>query len=317
MGKYLLMLAACLAFVLEPVVATGKDMNIVFIPKSRDQEFWHFMRSGVERGIREDGPVELTWRGPTYNDKTDEQIQILQLYTTPEVDAIIIAPNDRARLTAPVARAVAAGIKVIVVDSALDGEHHLNFITTDNFAAGQLAAEQLSTLLNGRGNVLLLRTMAGSGSTEERARGFLAYMKKRAPNIRVVADEYGGVTRGQVARSATRLLSEHPHIDGIFAVNESSSDGTLRALRQLELAGKKKFIGFDSTDFLLGGLAQGEIHGLVVQDPRQMGYLAIKAAIAAVRNTSAKEKERLIHTPAILVTPENYQLPEIRALLVP
>ncbi len=317
MGKYLLMLAACLAFALEPVVATGKDMNIVFIPKSRDQDFWIFMRSGVERGIREDGPVELTWRGPTYNDKTDEQIQILQLYTTPGVDAIVIAPTDRVRLAAPVARAAAAGIKVIVVDSALDGDQHLNFITTDNFAAGQLAAEHLSALLHGRGNVLLFRTVTGSGSTEERASGFLDYMKRRAPNIRVIADEYGGATRGQAARSAARLLNKHPRIDGIFSVNESSSDGMLRALRQLELTGKKKFIGFDSTDFLLGGLAQGEIHGLVVQDPRQMGYLAIKAAIAAVRNTSAKDKERTIHTPAILVTPENYQLPEIRSLLVP
>lgn len=317
MGKYLLMLAACLALVLEPVGANGKDMNIVFIPKSRDQDFWLFMRSGVERGIRENGSVALTWRGPAYNDKTDEQIQILKLYTTPSVDAIIIAPTDRTRLAAPVAQATAAGIKIIVVDSALDGAQYQNFITTDNFAAGQLAAEQLSTLLHGRGNVLLFRTVKDSGSTEERADGFLAYMKKHAPDIRVVADEYGGATRGQATRSAARLLNKYPHIDGIFAVNESSSDGMLRGLRQLDLTGKKNFIGFDATDFLLDGLARREINGLVVQDPRQMGYLAIKAAIAAVRNTSAKDKGSVIHTPAILVTPENYQSPEIRTLLVP
>jgi ribose transport system substrate-binding protein len=316
MRKYLLMLlAACLVFTTGPVMASDKDMNIVFIPKSRDQDFWKFMRDGVERGIREEGHVALTWRGPAYNDKTDEQIKILQLYTTAGVDAIIIAPTDRVRLVAPVARAAAAGIKIIVVDSELDGERHLNFVTTDNFAAGQLAAERLSTLLNGRGSVMVLRTVAGSGSTEERARGFLAYLKKSSPNIRVAANLYGGATRGQASRSAVNALKEFPRIDGVFAVNESSSDGMLRAMRELGVAGKKKFIGFDATDFLVGGLAQQEIHGLVVQDPRQMGYLGIKAAIAAVRN--APVKDRIIFTGAILVTPANHKNPEIQSLLVP
>jgi ribose transport system substrate-binding protein len=316
MGKYLLMLlAACLAFTTGPVMASDKDMNIVFIPKSRDQDFWKFMRDGVERGIREEGHVALTWRGPTYNDKTDEQIKILQLYTTAGVDAIIIAPTDRARLAKPVARAAAMGIKVVVVDSELDGDRHLNFVTTDNFAAGQLAAEYMSTLLNARGKVMVLRTVAGSGSTEERARGFLTYLKRNAPNIRVVADEYGGATRGQTARSAVKFLKKTPQVDGVFAVNESSSDGMLRALRELGVAGKKKFIGFDSTDFLLGGLAQQEISGLVVQNPRQMGYLGIKAAIAAVRN--APVKDPIIFTAAIMVTPANHKNPEIQSLLVP
>jgi ribose transport system substrate-binding protein len=104
-------------------------------------------------------------------------------------------------------------------------------------------------------------------------------------------------------------------VDGIFAVNESSADGVLRALRQAGLAGKKKFLGFDSTDFLLDGLRRQEIHGLVVQDPRQMGYLAIKAAVAAARGRAVKPA--LIQTEAVMVTLENHRKPEIQALLVP
>ncbi|WP_051068263.1 ABC transporter substrate-binding protein [Janthinobacterium sp. CG3] len=315
MGKYLLMLVACLAFGTGPVLASDKDMNIVFIAKSPDQEFWKFMRDGVERGIREEGHIALTWRGPTHNDKTDEQIKLLQMYTTAGVDAIIIAPTDRARLAGPVARAVATGIKVVVVDSELDGDRHLNFITTDNFAAGQLAAEHMSTLLNARGKVMVLRTVTGSGSTEERARGFIAYLKRNAPRIRVVADEYGGATRDQATRGSAKLLKKFPSVDGVFAVNESSTEGMLRALRELGVAGKKKFIGFDSTDFLLGGLALQDINGLVVQNPRQMGYLGIKAAVAAVRN--APVKDRIIFTGAVMVTPANHKNPEIQSLLLP
>ena len=77
----------------------------------------------------------------------------------------------------------------------------------------------------------------------------------------------------------------------------------------------KKFVGFDVTDFLLDGLKKDEIQGLVVQDPRQMDYMSMKAAVAAARG--APIKEPLILTEAVMVTRENMQKPEIQALLVP
>ena len=312
MKKWLLLIA-CLVLSICPAFA--RDLDIVFIPKSRDQDFWTFMRQGVDRAVREDGHVELTWRGPAHNDDIDSQIEILRLYTRPGVDAIIIAPTDRSRLVEPVRQAVALGIKVVVVDSGLDGNAHVNFVTTNNYAGGKLAAERLAGLLNGQGTVALLRTIVGSGSTDDRASGFVDYLKKNAPHIRVVADEPGGGTRGKAARAAAALLEKHPQVDGVFTVNESTSDGMLRALRQAGLAGKKKMVGFDTTDFLLDGLKKQEINGLVVQDPRQMGYLSMKAAVAAVRG--APVKEATILTEAVMVTRDNYRKPEIQALLVP
>ena len=313
MKNWLSLLLVCIVFSMCPAYA--RDLNVVFIPKSRDQDFWVFMRQGVDRAVQEESQVSLTWRGPAHNDDIDSQIQILNIYSRPEVDAIIIAANDRARLVEPVKQAAALGIKVIAVDSGLDGNAHLNFVTTDNYAAGRLAAERLSALLNKQGSVAVLRTTPGSGSTNDRANGFIDYLKKHAPQLTVVADVYGGGTRGKAARSAGALLDNFPQIDAIFAVNESASDGMLRALRQAGLTGKKKFIGFDTTEFLLDGLRRQEIHGLVVQDPRQMGYLAMKAAVAAARGTAIKPA--LILTDAVMVTLENHQKPEIQALLVP
>jgi len=313
MKKWIALLLSYLALAAGPVLA--KDLDVVFIPKSRDQVFWTFMRQGVERAMREDGHVQLTWRGPAHNDDVDSQIEILRIYSRPGVDAIIIAATDRGRLVASVEQAAALGIKVVAVDSALDGKAHTNFITTNNFAAGRLAAERLAALLNRQGRVAILRTIAGSGSTEERAEGFIDYMKKNAPRINIVVDEYGGGTRGKAARGAALMLEKHPNLDGIFAVNESTSDGMLRALRQAGLAGKKKFVGFDTTDFLLDGLEKQEINGLVVQDPRQMGYLSMKAALAAARG--AAMKDQTILTDAVMVTRDNYGKPEIQSLLFP
>lgn len=178
MKRILFVLLSCLLLFAPSAFSQGDPLNIVFIPKSNDQDFWIFMRQGVDKAIREAGNVSLTWRGPAYNDDTDSQIKILHAYTKPGIDAIIIAPTDRTLLAEPIRKATALGIKVIVVDSAVSGDDYQNFITTDNYAAGTLAARYLASLLNGEGNVVVFRTVAGSASTDDRARGFVDTLKQ-------------------------------------------------------------------------------------------------------------------------------------------
>jgi ribose transport system substrate-binding protein len=293
--------------------AQQKKLQLVFIPKSSDQVFWDLMRQGVDRAVREDGAVQLTWRGPAHNDDTDAQIRILQVYTRPDVDAILITPTDRARLAEPVRAASALGIQVVVVDSALDGNAHVNLVATDNLRGGRLAAKRMAELLGRQGRVLVLRTVAGSASTDERAEGFKAYLKENAPKISVVADEHGGGSTGRALHSALALLKKYPAVDGVFAVNESATEGMLRALRESGQAGRIRFIGFDATELLLRGLEDQEIHGLVIQNPQQMGYLAVKAALAAARKTPLPD--RTLYTDTTLVTSENMHAPHIRRLM--
>jgi len=296
-----------------PCLAQEKKLHVVFIPKSSDQVFWDLMREGVDRAVREDGNVKLTWRGPAHNDDTDSQIRILQAYTQPDVDAILITPTDRARLVEPVRAATALGIKVVVVDSALDGNYHSNMVATDNVRGGKQAAKHLADILGNQGRVVVLRTVAGSASTDERAEGFISYLKDNAPKITVVDDVYGGGSTGKARHSAVQLLKQHPGVNGVFAVNESSSDGMLRALRDQKLAGKIRFVGFDSTDFLIQGLEQQEIDGLVIQNPQQMGYLGVKTVLAAVRNAPLKDKT--VYTDTTLLTRENVRSADIKKLI--
>jgi len=316
MKNYLLIMLGCLFFIVLPAIAQDKELNIVFIPKSSDQVFWDIMRSGVDEAIKEikaQENITLTWRGPSYNDDTDAQIRILQTYSRPNVDAIIIAPTDRELLVRPIQKAAVQGIKIIVVDSAVNGTAHQASITTDNYASGQLAAKHLANILNNQGQIVVFRIVAGSASTDDRAQGFIDYLQKNAPDMKIIADVYGGGSRGKALHSATELLKITPKIDGIFAVNESATDGVLRALRNTNRAGKTKLVGFDASDFLLDGLKNGEIDGLVIQNPRQMGYLSIKAAVAAINNSVTTTNTTF--TEATLITRENYQAPEIRKLM--
>ena len=59
-----------------------------------------------------------------------------------------------------------------------DGNKRISFVATDNYGGGVMAAEKLNELLGGKGNICVMGTMAGGGSTMFRENGFLETMKK-------------------------------------------------------------------------------------------------------------------------------------------
>jgi ribose transport system substrate-binding protein len=86
----------------------------------------------------------------------------------------------------------------------------------------------------------------------------------------------------------------------------------LLALRQTGLAGKKQFVGFDTSPALLSALNKGEIQGLVAQNPSRMGYLGVSTAVKHLRG---EKVEPLIDTGCVLVTKENQATPAVKAVL--
>jgi ribose transport system substrate-binding protein len=88
----------------------------------------------------------------------------------------------------------------------------------------------------------------------------------------------------------------------------------LRALQGARLAGRVKFVGFDSSEKIVAALKAGELHGTVLQNPVKMGYLAVKTLVEHLRGGKV---ERRIDTGAALVSPENMEEPEKKALLHP
>jgi ribose transport system substrate-binding protein len=88
----------------------------------------------------------------------------------------------------------------------------------------------------------------------------------------------------------------------------------LLALRRGGLAKKMKFVGFDASDKLVGALKEGDIDSLVVQDPFNMGYLAVKTMADHLRG---RKVEKRIDTGARIVTRENLEDPVIKGIMQP
>ena len=80
------------------------------------------------------------------------------------------------------------------------------------------------------------------------------------------------------------------------------------------LDGKLHFVGFDASDKLVAGVESGGIEGLVLQDPFNMGYLAVKTM---VQHLKGEKVERRIDTGSKLITKANMNEPEMKRLLKP
>ena len=88
----------------------------------------------------------------------------------------------------------------------------------------------------------------------------------------------------------------------------------LQALRRNRLAGKVAFIGFDASEPLIEAVQQGEILGLVVQNPFKMGYLGVKTM---VQHLQGQQVEKHIDTGVTFVNKENMVQPEVQELIQP
>jgi len=221
----------------------------------------------------------------------------------------------------PVRDAVNNGIPVVIIDSGLKGEDYVSFVATDNYIGGRKGGEHLAKILDGKGKVIMLRYQEGSASTMKREQGFLDVLKEKYPEIEVVsANQYGGATTESAYLASENLLAPlrtadgELTIDGIFCPNESTAFAMLRALQDSGLAGKVKYVGFDSSERLVKGLETGEIHGLVLQDPINIGYLGVKTM---VKHLQGEKVDKRIDTGSRVATPENMNDPEIRKLLEP
>ncbi len=292
-------------------------LTIAVIPKGTTHEFWKSVHAGAIKAARELG-VELLWQGPLREDDREEQIKVVDTIRARRVSGIALAPLDDKALRLPVRDAVRSGIPVVIFDSGLASEDYVSLVETDNYKGGRMAGEHLASLLNGTGKVIVLRLHEGAASTTAREQGFLDVMKEHAGIDVVSSNQYAGASTEGAYKASENLLTATRAaaggVTGIFCPNESTTFGMLRALQDARLAGKIRFVGFDTSDKMVQALRDGELDALVLQNPFNMGYLAVHTL---VRHIHGEQVERHIDTGATLVTKANMDEPDIRERLMP
>lgn len=290
--------------------SSGHKHVIAVIPKLTNTVFWQSVLAGAQEAGKDYG-YEIIFDGPDRETNSARQIQIVDEAIARQVEGVLLAPVDRQGLVPSVDKLDELKIPCVIIDSGLDAVHFVSFASTDNYQGGVLAAQRMGQVLGGKGNILVVRHIAGSHATVKRLSGFTDTISNDFPGIKIVDSESGQDT-AEIAKKVTEeMLKQHPDVQGLFACNVDTSVGALEAL-QAQKRTDVKMVAFDPDKLLLDGLRSGEVAGIVLQNPYKMGYEGVKAVALYNKGQSSP---RLIDTGVEVLTMENLTDPKIMRLL--
>ena len=257
--------------------APAKECIAVVVSGS-GQNFWR----AVERGALQAGEdlgVRIFFR--YLRDESEIQAQgiLIDEAFSKQCIGLVLAPNsERQRLH--LEPFYARHLPVVLIDRTMELGPVYARLLTNNYEAGKLAAQQMRKLLHDKGNVTLLRLQKGLISTDERELGFIDEIQ-RSP-LTLIEGPYVGTNIASMRQQTSRFLSQHHEkIDGLFTPNEMSTLAALAELKKCGKIGQLVHIDFDYSRYQLEALQRGELQGLILQQPYQMGYQGVLQVMLA------------------------------------
>lgn len=165
-------------------------------------------------------------------------------FVSARVDLLIISPKEAAPLTEPVARAMAAGIPVIVLDRRLLGTNYTCFIGADNRKIGRAAGEWIKQTLGGRGKVVELKGLMTSTPGQDRHTGFREGIA--GSQIEVVFEADMKWLEPEARKEMESALARFPQIDLVYAHNDPGAHGAYLAAKAAGREKQIQFVGIDA-----------------------------------------------------------------------
>lgn len=295
-------------------IASAQDSyNIAFIQGVIGDNFYITMDCGAQAKAAALGNVTVDTQGPERFDQT-LQTPILNAVVQSKPDAIMMAPNDAKGMIAPIQAAIDAGIPVLLVDTTIDSDIQLGDVATDNVEGGRLAARGLAEAIGGKGKVFVVNTMPGISTTDQREQGFKEAIEQEFPDIEYLGQEFSNNDSNVAAQIVSARLQSDPDLSGIFGTNLFAAQGAAAALRQQNLQGKVKMVGFDAGPTQVQDLKGGTVDLLIAQHPGDIGEIAVGLLADYLANGTAPNPKDLV-TGSTIVTRDNIDDPDVARYL--
>ncbi|MDB6126460.1 MAG: monosaccharide transporter substrate-binding protein family, partial [Verrucomicrobia bacterium] len=264
--------------------------------------FFVQIAKGAESEARAVGGAELKFTAVSSGYDLNAQMNQMEDFIASHVDLIILNAADTKGIAPAVRKARAAGIVVIAVDVAAAGGVDAT-VMSDNVQAGRLVAEFTARRLKGKGRVVILNGPSVSAVADRVAGAEEVF--RRNPGIEVLSrDQNAEGNRMGGLNVMTSLLTAHPDIDAVFAINDPSALGAALALQQ---ARRREIfvVGVDGAPDALKALRdpQSPFSATAAQDPFAMAVKAVKVGVEILHGQ--KPADPLILIPVTLVSRDN------------
>lgn len=125
---------------------------------------------------------------------------------------------------------VDAGIPLVLFDRLVNVDY-TSYVTGNNPMVGTKVAEYLGEQLGGKGKIAVHNVPSAGSVSTERVDAFKKVMEEKYPDIELVEFQTASFTQEDGLKSASDLLTSNPQLDAIFSIDDESSLGFLRAVK--------------------------------------------------------------------------------------
>jgi len=327
----------------EPAAEAPVDMHFEIVSKGFQHQYWQSVLKGAQDKAAELG-VTIEFVGPNTESDIADQVQMFNNAINKQPAAIGLAALDTQALLDAIQASKDAGIPIIGFDSGVPDAPEgavLANCSTDNYAAGELAAEHAYPAIKDRvaaGGVRI--GVVGQDATAEsiiqRGLGFIdkvaALIEADGKTVAIEGnDKYVGdskveagsaadviievrvpaqVSSELLATEAATLLNKDDII-AVFGSNAPAAEGLVTANENINKLGDAEDqvigIGFDSGTAVNTAVADGVLFGAVTQAPVAMGEWLVDLLYKAANGEAVSD----IDTGAQWYDASNIENPEI------
>ena len=259
---------------LEP----GKETNMVLLPKFLGILVFDQANEGAQEAHKELGnPGKLEFTGPTPENSTAGQIEIMTTAGTQKQGAVMLSNNAGDQIVPSAEAAQAAGTKVVTWDSPIPGgKGESVFVAQVDFGSiGTVMADMAHSILGGKGQMAVLSATPDASNQNawiESMKAALAADPKYA-DIELVDVVYGDDQAEVSYNRALALVDKHPDLGLIMSPTTVGIQASAKAMQDEGLCDKVKVSGLGLPSEMVSYTMNGCAPEFALWDFRDLGYL--------------------------------------------
>lgn len=288
---------------------SGDDVKkISVILKTSSAEYWQYIQAGAKAYDAEHDDVEVSIKGPTSETAFEEQMAMVETdISTADFDAYVIAP-----LQPDTVKTMIAGETrpVVALDSNIaDAPEVKTFVGTGNEAAAKQGMEAAVEAAKAAGwteiKAIEICGVQGEPTNEARKAGFKAGIEENGGDFLDDEVQYADATADRAVNCMEAIMQTHP--EGIAIICANNDDMAIAAARTAASNPAYEntiFLGFDGVKSACESILNGELDMAAAQDPYNMAYQAVDAAVRLIDGETLPE---FIDSGSAVVTKDNAQ----------
>jgi rhamnose transport system substrate-binding protein len=257
------------------------NLAITFLPKSLGNAYFNTSDNAGKAAIQSFGGTYA--EVAPANGTANAQVPFINTLTQKGVGAIILSSDDPKANCSALAKAQAAGIKVVTFDSDTNPscrDLFINQATAQGIAEAQVAItiKEIGT----SGEVAYLSANPTDTNQNQWIKLMNAEFASKYPNIKVDTIAYGGDSDQTSFTKAAGLLQTYPNLKAIISPTTVGITAAARYLSTSSYKGKVALTGLGTPNQMKPYVKDGTVKAFALWNPGDLGTLAAYAAKALI-----------------------------------